>query len=111
MAKEVRNLVDIIYEINELHEYSKDEVVKAKTAKNFNTFQAFAIAKHGNKKVYKLRELLSLFDPVHFQMFIVGACTRTIKVKLNTFEFPDGERRVGIEFVGMSNVTTKADEE
>jgi hypothetical protein len=32
-------------------------------------------------------------------MYMVGVCGRRIKVKLNTFDFPDGEHRVGIEFI------------
>ena len=87
--------------------YEKNELVKSRTKKNINEMQAFVISKIGNGKVYKLREFLNEFDPIHMNMFMVGVCSRTVKVRLGTFDFPDGDHRVGVEFVSMSEVTTE----
>jgi hypothetical protein len=32
-------------------------------------------------------------------MYMIGVCGRKILVEIDTFDFPDGEHRVGIEFV------------
>ena len=87
--------------------YEINELVKSHTKKNIHEMQAFVISKIGNGKIYKLREFLNVFDPIHVNMFMVGVCSRTVKVRLSTFDFPDGDHRVGIEFVSMSEVTTE----
>ena len=79
--------------------YDKEKLAKVIQKKKFGDLERFALDSAGNTKVYKLREVLQAFDPVHLTMYMVGVCGRKIKVKLNTFDFPDGERRVGIEFI------------
>ncbi|MFW9980630.1 MAG: hypothetical protein ACFFE3_01775 [Candidatus Thorarchaeota archaeon] len=79
--------------------YDRDRLVKAIHKAKFGELEKFALDNVGNKKIFKLREVLHQFDPVHLSMYMVGVCGRRIKVKLNTFDFPDGEHRVGIEFI------------
>ena len=79
--------------------YDKDRLVKAIQKKKFGELEKFALDNAGSKKIFKLREVLYFFDPVHLSMYMVGVCGRKIKIKLSTFDFPDGEHRVGIEFV------------
>jgi hypothetical protein len=79
--------------------YDKERLTKVTQKKTFGQLERFALDSAGNTKVYKLREVLQAFDPVRLTMYMVGVCGRRIKVKLNTFDFPDGERRVGIEFI------------
>ncbi|MGD9395749.1 MAG: hypothetical protein PVJ05_04925 [Candidatus Thorarchaeota archaeon] len=78
--------------------YDRDKLVKSIEKKKFGELEKFALDNAGSKKTFKLREVLERFDPVHLTMYMVGVCGRKIKVKLNTFDFPDGEHRVGIEF-------------
>ena len=86
--------------ISELVEgYDKERLAKAIQKKKFGELEKFALTNVGNEKVFKLREVLYTYDPVHLTMYMVGVCGRKIKVKLNTFDFPDGEHRVGIEFI------------
>ena len=86
--------------ISELVEgYDREKLVKAIQKQKFGELEKFALNNVGNKKVFKLREVLYAYGPVHLTMYMVGVCGRKIKVKLNTFDFPDGEHRVGIEFV------------
>lgn len=87
-------------------EYEKDELMKTRSKKDINEMQAFVISKIGNDKIYKLREFLNKFDPIQVHLFMVGVCSRTVKIRLSTYDFPDGEHRVGIEFLRMSEVTT-----
>ncbi|MFW9810308.1 MAG: hypothetical protein ACFFE6_13100 [Candidatus Thorarchaeota archaeon] len=79
--------------------YDRESLVKAIQKAKFGELERFALDNVGNKKIFKLREVLQQFDPVHLSMYMVGVCGRKIKVKLNTFDFPDGEHRVGIEFI------------
>ncbi|KXH70891.1 MAG: hypothetical protein AM326_12195 [Candidatus Thorarchaeota archaeon SMTZ-45] len=79
--------------------YDEKDLEKWKTKESFQSLEKFALKSVGNKKVYKLRELLYNFDPIHLTMYMLGVCGRKILVKIDTFDFPDGERRVGIEFV------------
>lgn len=78
--------------------YDKDSLEKIIQKKKFGELEKFALNNVGTKKIFKLREVLEMFDPVHLTMYMVGVCGRRIKVKLNTYDFPDGEHRVGIEF-------------
>lgn len=78
--------------------YDKEKLEKIIQKKKFGELEKFALNNVGNKKVFKLRQVLEMFDPVHLTMYMVGVCGRRIKVKLNTYDFPDGEHRVGIEF-------------
>lgn len=78
--------------------YDRDKLVKSIEKRKFGELEKFALDNAGNEKIFKLREVLERFDPVHLTMYMVGVCGRKIKVKLNTFDFPDGEHRVGIEF-------------
>jgi len=79
--------------------YDKEELVKSIYKKQFVGLEKFALDAAGNGKIYKLRQILAEFDPVHLSMYMVGVCGRQIRVKLNSFDFPDGEHRVGIEFI------------
>ncbi|MFX1604954.1 MAG: hypothetical protein ACFFDD_03535 [Promethearchaeota archaeon] len=79
--------------------YDRDRLVRAIEKKKFGELEKFALNNAGNHKVYKLRQVLEMFDPVHLSLYMVGVCGRRIKVKLNTYDFPDGEHRVGIEFL------------
>jgi len=79
--------------------YEREELVRSTPKKKFGELEKFALDNAGNNKTFKLREVLNFFDPVHLTMYMVGVCGRKIKIKLNTFDFPDGEHRVGIEFV------------
>lgn len=79
--------------------YDEQDLNRTKGRGGFQKIEKFALKCVGNKKVYKLREILYSFDPVHLTMYMLGACGRKIAVELNTFDFPDGERRVGIKFV------------
>lgn len=79
--------------------YNRDTLVKSIQKKKFGELEKFALDNAGNMKIFKLREVLARFDPVHLTMYMIGVCGRRIKVKLNTFDFPDGEHRVGIEFI------------
>ena len=81
--------------------YDKEELEKNIAKKQFGELEKFALDNVGNGKVFKLREVLYDFDPVHITLYMVGICGRRIKVKLNTFAFPDGEYRVGIEFIDV----------
>ncbi len=78
--------------------YEKKDLGKTKGRGGFQKIEKFAIKSVGNKKVYKLREILDHFDPVHLTMYMLGVCGRKILVEIDTFDFPDGEHRVGIEF-------------
>ena len=81
--------------------YEEKHLEKTKGRGGFRELEKFALKSVGNKKVYKLRELLHIFDPVHLTMYMVGVCGRKILVEIDTFDFPDGEHRVGIEFVEL----------
>jgi len=90
-------------------EYEKEDVVKTTELNMLNALDKFIFDVIGNKKVYKLREILEEFEPI---TMIIGTNTRgyNIIVKLQTFDFPPvfdkegkeivpSERRVGIEFI------------
>ncbi|MFX1481868.1 MAG: hypothetical protein ACFFCP_01620 [Promethearchaeota archaeon] len=79
--------------------YEKEALVRAIQKKKFGELEKFALDNVGNGKIFKLRQVLEQFDPVHLSMYMVGVCGRKIKVRLNSFDFPDGEYRVGIEFI------------
>jgi len=79
--------------------FDEPDLIRTKGRGGFQKLERFALKSVGNEKVYKLREILYTFDPVHLTMFMLGVCGRKIMVELNTFDFPDGERRVGIKFV------------
>jgi len=79
--------------------YDGKDLVKWKNKDSFQPLEKFALKNIGNKKIYKLRELLYNFEPVHLTMYMLGVCGRKILVEIDTYDFPDGERRVGIEFV------------
>ncbi len=51
-------------------EYDKD-VLKTRKKTNINAMQAFALSKVVNEKIYKLREFLKEFDPIHVHLFMV----------------------------------------
>ncbi|MFW9944520.1 MAG: hypothetical protein ACFFB7_05935 [Candidatus Sifarchaeia archaeon] len=82
--------------------YSKDDLEPLPRGK-FPNLERFAFNNVGTGKVFKLREVIAAFEPVHFNLYMVGVCGRRIKVKLRSWTFPDGEVRVGIEFVEVVN--------
>ena len=79
--------------------YDETDLGGTKGRSGFRQLERFALQSVGNKKVYKLREVLYTFDPVHLTMYMIGVCGRKILVEIDTYDFPDGEHRVGIEFV------------
>jgi hypothetical protein len=79
--------------------YEEKDLVKTKGRGGFQKLEKFALKSVGNKKIYKLREVLYEHDPVHLTMYMIGVCGRKILVEIDAFDFPDGEHRVGIEFV------------
>ena len=84
--------------MSEIISYEKEELNRMKQNRKFGELEKFALDNAGNGKVYKLRELLYKFEPIILHLYMVGVCGNRIKVKLTTFDFPDGEHRVGIEF-------------
>lgn len=81
-------------------EYEKNELIKVSENKMLKELDKFVYSNIGTNKVYKLREILEKFEPIHMLVF-AGSRGHRILVKLQTYDFPDGERRVGIEFIRM----------
>jgi len=60
--------------------YEREELVKTIIKKKFGELEKFALDNAGSKKIFKLREVLYFFDPVHLSMYMVGVCGRKIKI-------------------------------